>query len=73
MVLMMWSKAIDTIIHAIGQSIDEYTINRSSIQLYLQLHRSEQAAKFNPQKPMLLYLDGKLVEDLTESSRQSGG
>jgi len=60
---------IAPIIHATGQSIEEYTLNRSSIRRYRQLNRAKQAAElkaeFNPQKPMLLHWDGKLMEDLT--------
>lgn len=60
---------IAPIVQASGQSIEEYSINRSSIRRYRQLHRAKLAAElkadFNPLKPMVLHWDGKLMEDLT--------
>jgi hypothetical protein len=60
---------IASIIQAAGQNIDDYSLNRSSIRRCRQVHRAKRAAElkaeFNPQKPMLLHWDGKLIEDLT--------
>ena len=62
-------QVIAPIIHASGQNFEEYSISRSSIRRYRRLHRAKRAAElkaeFNPQKPMLLHWDGKLMEDLT--------
>lgn len=59
---------IAPIIHATGQNIEEYNINRSSIRRYRQQHRVKRAtmlkSEFNLEKPMVLHWDGKLLEDL---------
>jgi len=58
---------IAPLINASGQCINEFSLNRSSVRR----HRSKCAAalkdnlKFNPQKPLVLHWDGKLMKDLT--------
>lgn len=60
---------IAPIIHASGENLEEYSINRSSLRRYRQKHRSEVSSllksEFNPQKPLVLHWDGKLMADLT--------
>lgn len=60
---------IAPIIQATGHNVPDFSINRSSIRRYRQKHRvilsSQLKSDFNPQKPMVLHWDGKLMEDLT--------
>ena len=60
---------IAPIIHATGQNVEEYNINRSSVRRYRQKHRIELSSAlksdFNTQKPLVLHWDGKLMADLT--------
>ena len=56
-------------VHASGQKVDNFNINRSSIQRARMKHRllraSELKAHFDPKKPLTLHFDGKLMMDLT--------
>jgi hypothetical protein len=60
---------IAPVIQAAGQDINEYTISRSSIRRSRQMNRTNMSSQlkmgFNPQKPMVLHWDGKLMNDLT--------
>ena len=62
---------IAQLLNATGQCIDEFSLNRSSVRRCHQLDRSKRAdelkanLKFNPEKPMVLHWDGKLMKDLT--------
>ena len=60
---------IAPIIHASGRAVEEYNVNRSSIQRQRKKHRVSRAAElkaqFDPQKPLVLHWDGKLMGDLT--------
>lgn len=56
-------------VHASGQKVEDFNINRSSIQRARQNHRllfaSDLKARFDPKKPLTLHFDGKLMMDLT--------
>lgn len=62
-------QVIAPIIHASGEKVAEYNVNRSSIQRQRKKHRISRAAElkaqFDPQKPLVLHWDGKMMEDLT--------
>ena len=66
------SKAVHTmsaVLHASQQKVEEFNINRSSIHRARQKNRCQVAEKirqhFNPQIPLTLHFDGKMMKDVT--------
>ena len=55
----------------LGQGIQPLILNRSSIRLQRQKHRKATAERikrqFNPQYPLIVHWDGKLIPDITGS------
>jgi hypothetical protein len=64
---------IAPVIQATGHNIEHFSISRSSIRRYRQKNRLEFSLKlkseFNPQKPLVLHWDGKLMQDLTGDNK----
>ena len=60
-------------VHASGQKVDDYNINRSSIHRERQKHRlfmaSKLKASFDPLTLLTLHFDGKLMMDLTGDAK----
>lgn len=60
---------LSAVLHASGQQIDEFNVNRSSIWRARQQHRKDRCAElksgFSGEKPLTLHWDGKLMAELT--------
>jgi len=55
--------------HSLGHDVGDLTVNRSSIQRARSKHRAQAACevkqRFNPQSPLTVHWDGKLLPDIT--------
>jgi len=64
------AQIIAPIVHATGQNVEQYIVNRSSIRRYRQKHRISLSSMLKSElkgqmKPLVLHCDGKLMADLT--------